>query len=150
MREMKDSGIEWIGQIPFSWKCSPIGSEFFEISQRNIFFKEKKALKFTFGQIVEKNDFNENIDDYVEKTIRNYTVVKPGDIVLNGLNLNFDFVTQRVGLVKTNGIITSAYSSFRIKNPKLINAEFVTYLFKTYDSCKSFGSKEIPVGMIHF
>lgn len=21
MREMKDSGIEWIGTIPFDWKC---------------------------------------------------------------------------------------------------------------------------------
>ena len=138
MREMKDSGIEWIGNIPKNWSICPIGCEFQEVLDKNLFLREKKSLKFTFGNIVDKKDFNENIDDYVEKTIRNYTVVKPGDIVLNGLNLNFDFVTLRIGQVKSKGLITSAYTSFRIIDSTKLSSNFVTYLFKSYDSCKAF------------
>ena len=138
MREMKDSGIEWIGNIPKNWSICPIGCEFQEVLDKNLFLREKKSLKFTFGNIVDKKDFNENIDDYVEKTIRNYTVVKPGDIVLNGLNLNFDFVTLRIGQVKSKGLITSAYTSFRIIDSTKLSSDFVTYLFKSYDSCKAF------------
>lgn len=135
---MKDSGIEWIGNIPKNWSICPIGCEFQEVLDKNLFLREKKSLKFTFGNIVDKKDFNENIDDYVEKTIRNYTVVKPGDIVLNGLNLNFDFVTLRIGQVKSKGLITSAYTSFRIIDSTKLSSDFVTYLFKSYDSCKAF------------
>lgn len=138
MREMKDSGVEWIGNIPKNWSICPIGCEFQEVLDKNLFLREKKSLKFTFGNIVDKKDFNENIDDYVEKTIRNYTVVKPGDIVLNGLNLNFDFVTLRIGQVKSKGLITSAYISFRIIDSTKLSSDFVTYLFKSYDSCKAF------------
>jgi len=28
MREMKDSGVEWIGEIPVSWQILTIGSVF--------------------------------------------------------------------------------------------------------------------------
>lgn len=65
-------------------------------------------------------------------------VVNPGTIMLNGLNLNFDFVTQRVALVKERGIITSAYIAFAPILDDDISTQFFTYLLKAYDSCKAF------------
>lgn len=135
---MKDSGIEWVGKIPASWDVSPIRANMVEVTEKNIFGKVKQALKFTYGQIVPKTNFDADEDSYVADTILNYTIVTPGTIVLNGLNLNFDFVTKRVGLVGEAGVITSAYIAFKpIDNCKL-SSEFVTYLLKTYDACKAF------------
>lgn len=54
------------------------------------------------------------------------------------MNLNFDFVSQRIGLVKEKGVITSAYMAFKPNEKQLIDSEFATYLFKAYDGCKAF------------
>lgn len=138
MREMKDSGIEWIGNVPKIWSLKPIRALFDEVTEKNFLGTCSNALKFTYGSIVRKHNFDADAEDYVASTILNYTVVEPGTIMLNGLNLNFDFVSQRIGLVKEKGVITSAYMAFKPNEKQLIDSEFATYLFKAYDGCKAF------------
>lgn len=135
---MKDSGIKWVGKVPANWTVSPIRANIVEVSEKNIFGQVKQALKFTYGKIVPKTNFDADEDNYVASTILNYTIVKPGTIVLNGLNLNFDFITQRVGLVHETGVITSAYLTFRPIDCKKLSSEFIEYLLKSYDFCKAF------------
>ena len=138
MREMKDSGIEWVGKVPKIWSLKPIRALFDEVTEKNFLGTCSNALKFTYGSIVRKPNFDADADDYVASMILNYTVVEPGTIMLNGLNLNFDFVSQRIGLVKEKGVITSAYMAFKPNEKQLIDSEFATYLFKAYDGCKAF------------
>lgn len=135
--EMKDSGISWIGQIPNSWRILPIRSIFDEVTVKNINGEITTALKFTYGDIVKKDNFKDD-DPYVAKTIRNYLIVDKGDIVINGLNLNFDFITQRVGLVNSKGVITPAYMVLRPKHCAEVDPEFLTYLLKACDYKKAF------------
>lgn len=137
MIKMKDSKIEWIGQIPENWKIIPIYTCTSEVTQKNSDLKEKRALKFTYGNIVDKINFNIDEDSSLTQTASNYLVVKPNDIVINGLNLNYDFITQRVGMVKKNGIITSAYMGIRPNQDDII-PKYLLYLFKTYDAEKAF------------
>lgn len=134
---MKDSGIAWVGEIPQDWKCSKIGALFTENNHRNIFGKETKALQFNYGTIVPKKDFDSE-DEYVAKTILNYNIVDDGMIMLNGLNLNFDFVTKRVALVRERGVITSAYMSFYPTDKTQLTSEYAHYLLKSYDHCAAF------------
>ncbi len=138
MSEMKDSGVEWIGEIPKEWEIEPIGTLFDEITERNKDGNIKIALQFTYGNIVRKSNFNVEEDAYAAKTILSYTVVDSGTIILNGLNLNYDFVTQRVGIVKECGAITSAYIAFKPKDVSYMLSEYAAYLFKSYDNCKAF------------
>lgn len=138
MREMEDSGIEWVGLVPQSWSINPIRAEFQEVTEKNKLGLVKNALKFTYGNIVKKDNFDADDDNYVADTILNYTVVNPGTIMLNGLNLNFDFVSHRVALVKDRGIITSAYIAFAPNSKGCISPRFITYLLKAYDGCKAF------------
>ena len=138
MRTMKDSGIEWVGRVPQSWSVNPIRAEFQEVTEKNKLGLVKNALKFTYGNIVKKDNFDADDDNYIADTILNYTVVNPGTIMLNGLNLNFDFVSQRVALVKERGIITSAYIAFAPNSNGRISSQFITYLLKAYDGCKAF------------
>ena len=134
MREMKDSGIEWIGNIPASWKSVPMRYLFRECTTKNRLGQEKTALKFTYGTIIPKTNFDANT--YVDNTIMSYTVVHPGVIMINCLNLNYDFVSQRIGLVKDYGAITSAYLAIEPNNQVL--SAYATYQLKSWDAAKAF------------
>lgn len=137
MNNLKPSGIEWIGSIPVDWKTVPIYYVAEEVTTKNKTLLRKNAFKFFFGNIINKPNFNPDEDNYVNKTIRNYIIVNPGDIVINGLNLNFDFVTKRVGMVTRPGTITSAYISLRPK-ANVILPKYMLYILRTYDSEKAF------------
>lgn len=138
MRKMKDSGIEWIGNIPNSWVCKPIRVLFHENRNKNIYGIENKALQFKYGTIVPKENFDANEDGYVAQTILNYNIVDYGTIMINGLNLNFDFVTKRVAMVKERGVITSAYIAIEVNDKNQIKPEYANYLLKSYDNCAAF------------
>ena len=54
--------------------------------------------------------------------------------MVNGLNLNYDFVSQRVAHVRSNGIITSAYICLRPREN--VFSRFYAYYLKALDSRK--------------
>ncbi len=134
--EMKDSGIEWVGKIPKEWKIIPIRYLFSEVTRKNSLLQAKKALKFTYGTIIPKKDFEADTDEYVSRTMATYTIVSPGMIMINCLNLNYDFVSQRIGLVNDNGAITSAYLA--IKPSENVVPRFANYQLKSWDAKKAF------------
>ena len=133
MRQMKDSGIEWIGEIPENWDVHSVKYALSEVKEKNYDGTEKNALKFTNGEIVRKENFNADEDNYVADTILNYTVVNPDTIVINGLNLNYDLKSYRVGIVKERGIITSAYLALLPDEDKIC-PQYANLLFKGYES----------------
>lgn len=130
--KMKDSGITWIGQIPEHWNIKRIASLFVENKQVNKDFAYKKAFQFKYGNLVPKNEIG-NDEEYRETYVK-YTVLNQNDIVFNGLNLNYDFVSQRVAISPESGIITSAYIAITPRNK--VNAFFYSLLFKTMDNKK--------------
>nr|WP_329751373.1 restriction endonuclease subunit S [Clostridium sp. CM74B_53] len=136
-REMKDSRVEWIGEIPEDWETHKIKFGFTEVNYKNTDGLIKNALKFRYGNIVCKENFDADTEEYVADTILNYNVVKPGDIMINGLNLNFDFVSIRSAIVENIGVITSAYLALR-PNEQIILPYYANYLFRSYDVCKAF------------
>lgn len=129
---MKDSGIEWVGDIPESWSVSPAGGLFAEVKEKNKNLKYTNPLQFKFGEIVDKAYVGE-MDENMLDTISTYTCVEPDTIMLNGLNLNYDFVTQRVAIVTKPGVITSAYLAV-YPDKNLVMPRFANYLLKAYDS----------------
>ena len=137
MRKMKDSGIEWIGEIPEGWEIVPVRSCFDEVRTKNTDGQEQNALQFKSGNIISKINFNASTDDYVADTITNYTVVLPDTVMINGLNLNYDFKSLRVALVKEKGVITSAYLAI-FPDRKKISPQYATYLFKGYETKMAF------------
>lgn len=143
-RDMKDSGIEWIGEIPREWNTVPIRAAFSEIKNKNIDGTITNALQFKYGNIIRKKNFNADNDDYVADTILNYNIVEPNTIMINCLNLNYDFVSLRVAIVKETGIITSAYLAVK-PNEQIIYPMYANYLFKAYDNCKAFHNMGIGV-----
>ena len=129
--EMKDSGIEWVGDIPEVWDVFPAGGVFNEVKEKNTNNQYSNPFSFRYGEIVDKKISGE-IDESVEETLSAYRVVSPNTIMINGLNLNYDFISQRVAIVKERGIITSAYLAVQPDENRIV-PRFVLYLLKAYD-----------------
>lgn len=116
------------------WRSVRLASLFHENTVKNEDFLLSNALQFRYGSIVQKKKFDLTSD--LIETYKKYTLIQPGDIMINGLNLNYDFITQRVALVPSTGIITSAYICLRPRNS--VNYRFYTYYLKVLDALKVF------------
>ncbi len=132
--KMKDSGIPWIGMIPEHWEVRRVASLFTGKVESNSDFEFKHAFKFYYGTLVLKDEPG-NIEEYRDTYVKYYKI-KKNDILINGLNLNYDFVSQRVAIAPEDGIITSAYIVVRPR--QTTNAEYYNLLFKTMDNKKLF------------
>ena len=130
----KDSGVQWLGQVPSHWEMKRFRFLLTENAKQNTDLKERTQLQFRYGDIVQKTDQSE--DSEVLTTIQKYTVVAQGDIMINGLNLNYDFISQRVAQVQEPGVITSAYICLR-PIPG-VNSRYYTYFMKAMDAKKMF------------
>lgn len=131
---LKLSGNKWIGDIPAHWKFERIEKIFHSKTLYNSEFSYKHAFKFFMGTIVPKDE-NLDAEEY-QDAYEKYTIVEQNDIIINGLNLNYDLKSMRVGKVPYKGIITSAYVVLRPYNN--INTDFFNYLFKAFDYRKFF------------
>lgn len=130
----KDSGVQWLGKIPSHWDVKRLASAFVENRNLNVELKSIEAYKFNYGTLVRKDEDVTNED--VIETYRKYTLIEPKDILINGLNLNYDFVSQRVAISENRGIITSAYLA--ITPRENINPYYYCYFLKAMDSKKLF------------
>ncbi len=128
----KDSGIAWIGEIPGEWRVGLVGKYFKEINNPNINQKETNTLQFKMGEIISKSKGDSK---YSPETIEAYNVVEPDTIMINGLNLSFDLISQRVAQVRERGAITSTYLAIWPING--MKSDYAKYLLKAYDNNKA-------------
>lgn len=135
-RQYKDSGIEWIGKIPEGWKMLPLAIFFAENSKPNSDLGSVNALQFKYGEIIQKPSNGKDLSEKDCELLEKYTVVAPDDIVVNGLNLNYDLKSLRIAKVRERGIITSAYIVLRPRNGA--NASYYNYYLKALDFQKIF------------
>lgn len=134
MREMKDSGIEWIGEIPKDWEVHPVYAYFEEGKTKNYRMQEQNLLSLSYGRIIRK-DINTN-GGLLPASFNTYNVVEAGDIIIRPTDLQNDKRSLRTGLVKEQGIITSAYIDLRPKDN--VNSKYYHYLLHSYDVIKVF------------
>lgn len=132
--EMKDSGIEWVGEIPSHWHIHPVYSCFGERKNKNSALKENNLLSLSYGKIIQK-DIN-TVGGLLPLSFNTYNIVEAGDIIIRPTDLQNDKRSLRTGLVRERGIITSAYIDLMPKSE--INSEFFHYLLHSYDVQKVF------------
>lgn len=132
--KFKPTNIPWLPEIPEHWEEKRLSTQFTGDVQVNKDFTVKHAFKFNYGELVPKNEVGAP-EEYRDVYVR-YSLIKEGDVLINGLNLNYDFVSQRVACAPADGIITSAYVVCRPR--KNVNYNYYTLLFKAMDSMKLF------------
>lgn len=123
---MKNSGIEWIGEIPDSWEMIPNKHLFLDHSQKvGEKWTNYKLLSLTTSGVKEK-DIN-STGGKIPDSYENYQTVVPGDMVFCLFDLDCSAVFS--GLSAHSGMITSAYDVFAV-NDNLIDEKYIDYWFQ--------------------
>lgn len=132
--EMKDSGIQWVGDIPAHWSVHPVYSYYGERKNKNRLGKEDNLLSLSYGRVIRK-DINTN-DGLLPESFNTYNIVEAGDIIIRPTDLQNDKRSLRTGLVKEHGIITSAYID--LCPLKQVDSRYFHFLLHAYDVMKVF------------
>ena len=136
--QMKPSGIDWIGDIPESWKVTRLQTLFDQVKDKNSGTKEKNLLSLSYGKIVKKDI--EGAFGLIPESFDTYNIIKKNDIVLRLTDMQNDQVSLRTGLVKEEkGIITSAYVTIRLRFGSPSYYHWYLYAFDTSKQIYAFG-----------
>lgn len=135
MRIMKDSGIEWVKDIPSTWDVAYLSAVLSERKNKNIGMKENNLLSLSYGNVIRK-DITTN-DGLLPESFEGYNIIEKDDIVLRLTDLQNDHRSLRTGLCKERGIITSAYCTLK-KNSSKYDSRFLQYYLHSFDICKGF------------
>lgn len=129
MREMKDSGIKWVGRIPLTWNV--VSNRYlFDISKRIVADSTGyQLLSLTTKGIKEKDP--EDTKGKVPENYNGYQVVEPNDLVMCLFDLDCSAVFS--GLSKYRGMISPAYKVLKV-NHKEATERYYNYWFQFVSS----------------
>lgn len=134
MREMKDSGIAWIGAMPQAWKMNTIAQIFLQVKCKNTGLQEKNLLSLSYGKVKRKSI--DTVEGLLPESFDGYNIIEKDDIVLRLTDLQNDHTSLRVGLAEERGIITSAYLT--IRNRSNFCPKYLYYYLHSFDIAKGF------------
>lgn len=133
-RPMKQSGIEWLGEIPTDWGINTIFQFFTQVNNKNSELQEKNLLSLSYGKIKRKNI--ETTEGLLPESFDGYNIIEADDIVLRLTDLQNDQKSLRVGISTERGIVTSAYVTMRNRSSSL--PRYLYYYLHSFDVAKGF------------
>ena len=134
-RQMKDSGVEWIGRIPDNWSARMLFQIFSEVKNKNEGLIETNLLSLSYGKIKRK-DIDSSFG-LLPESFEGYNIIEKDDIVLRLTDLQNDQRSLRTGLAGEKGIVTSAYTTLRRRTTEAAPS-FMHYCLHAFDVCKGF------------
>lgn len=129
----KDSGVDWLGEIPSDWDLQPAFKYIKENKTKNTGLLENTVLSLSYGKIIIKPE--EKLTGLVPESFETYQIVEPNDIIIRCTDLQNDKVSLRTGLVENRGIITSAYLGLKVFQN--YNSKFLHYYLHSLDITKA-------------
>lgn len=131
--EYKDSGVDWLKNVPTHWRLEPLFGEYEEKQVKNTGLVEKTVLSLSYGRIVIKPE--EKLHGLVPASFETYQIVDPGDIIIRPTDLQNDLTSLRIGFSGHRGIITSAYMCLRTWND--LSPEYGYQVLNVFDLTKA-------------
>lgn len=133
--EYRDSGVEWVGNIPNSWDVKPLFATCSHHSEKNLDGREENVLSLSYGRII-RRDIEKN-HGLLPESFNTYQIVFKGDIILRLTDLQNDWNSLRVGRAIEKGVITSAYLKLAVR-PQSLDSRYLYRLLHSYDTTKVF------------
>ena len=130
MREMKDSRLKWIGEIPSSWNVMP--NKYLMKKKKVIcpVYKGEDILSLTMkGVIVRDLDAGGKMPTSFD----GYQRLEPGNLLM--CLFDIDVTPRCIGLIKQEGLSSPAYSQFELND--MGNAEYYCYYYTMLDNDKT-------------
>lgn len=129
MREMKNSGVAWIGEIPAEWDVLRNKNLVYEINERCDADTRLPLLSVSeyYGVAPKAEKTDENTILSRAETLEGYKICEPDDVAMNIM-----LAWKRAQAVsKYHGIISPAYCVYRKKEDAPLNMDFFHYLIRS-------------------
>ena len=124
-REMKDSGIQWIGEIPSDWKLNRIQYCLLEIKEKNLPIQTSQVLSLVKDKGVMLYEDKGNIGNKAKENITDYKLAYPNTLIVNSMNI----LIGSVGISNYFGCVSPVYYVF--KETDNVELRFINYIFNT-------------------
>ena len=121
-RKMKDSGVEWIGEMPEDWNVQRVKNAF--VRKKTEAHQENPVVLSLARAGVKVRDLSKN-EGQIAESYYNYNLVDPGDLLLNPMDL---YSGANCSVSNVKGVISQAYINLRAQ--KGYNSKFYDYYFK--------------------
>ena len=149
--EMKDSGVEWLGQISNEWKSMHL-KHLFRVKKKSIYSDNKVVLSVTQKGIKIK-DIESN-EGQLAETYSGYQEVLVNDFVMNHMDLLTGFVDCSTYV----GVTSPDYRVFQLTKTYM-SRRYYLYIFQMCYYCKifyslgqgvsNFGRWRLPIDMFY-
>jgi len=122
-RPMKDSGVDWIAQIPTEWNMLRGKWLFHETDERSENGSEELLTVSHITGITPRNQKNVNM--FMSESLVGYKICRVNDIAANTM-----WMWQgAIGVSKYHGVISPSYNTYRQVNNKY-NPDYLDYLLR--------------------
>lgn len=125
MRAYKDSGIEWLGEIPEHWEIKPLRAILNQRNEQNNDLKLQTILSLVKDIGIIPYEEKGNVGNKSKNDLQGYKIARINDLVLNKMNA----VIGSLGVSVYNGLVSPIYLVFYIDNPKYLMSYYY-YLFQ--------------------
>lgn len=120
---MKDSGVDWLGEVPEHWNIKRLKYVLKEIDNRSKDGEETLLSVSKYHGVIPKSELEARSG--LAESLIGYKLVEVGDIVLNKMQA----VNGLVGISEYNGLTSPDYSVYR--SPETTTSAFLTRVMKT-------------------
>ena len=128
--QLKDSGIEWIGQIPCDWKVVTNKHLMKKVKNIREKYTNEDVLSLTVNGVITRD--LENPSGKMPSTFDGYQFVEAGNLLM--CLFDIDVTPRCIGLIKNDGVCSPAYSQFKLNG--LADAEYYYYYYLNLDYTK--------------
>ena len=118
----KDSGVEWLGEIPSEWEVQRIKFLLTEVNERSETGAEELLSLSKYAGVVPKSSLEERAGQ--ANTLIGYKKVLNDHLVVNKMQA----VNGLLAVSKINGITSPDYAVYKSKNKCVLNIYFLNYL----------------------
>ena len=123
--QMKDSGVQWIGNIPGHWNVIPFQYILKERNEKNEPVKTDERLSLSIDKgVTLYADKTTNLDRFKED-VSQYKLAHEGDFVMNSMNM----IVGAVGISEYFGCVSPAYYVFYDDDG--VTAKYCDFVFHT-------------------
>ena len=122
---MKDSGIEWIGQIPERWDLIRLENCMTQINEKNTKLKMHNILSLSKKNGVTPYEDRGNQGNKSKEDLSEYKLAYKNTIIANSMNI----LIGSVGISYYDGCVSPVYYVF--KNNTNANLKFLNYIMQT-------------------
>ena len=119
---MKNSGVEWIGEIPDDWEVKKVKHSFVRKNEKAM--QENPIVLSLARTGVRERDISNN-EGQLAESYYNYNPVDVDDLLINPMDL---YSGANCSISKVKGVISPAYINLRAK--KNVSPVFYDYYFK--------------------